>query len=197
MSAIGTTCSVPPVPQGSVGQEEKLIEQLSSISVNQQDPRFELANRLMAVSFMYKMADCCNKRSLEHIAANPNTPPSMLGQLAIHPNEEVRMAVAENPNTPNDILLHLARDAQADVRYAMAENANLPSDILAVLSEDENPYVSSRALQSIMRQRSSRFTAHAHRLNLVCARANESGGKIKRFFHTLSNLARVSFEPGQ
>jgi hypothetical protein len=194
MSATGTTCSMNFVPQGSSGQEEKLIEQLSSISVNQDDPRFDLANRLMAVSFIYKMADCCSQRSLEHIAANPNTPVGMLRQLADHPTEEVRVAVAENPSTTKDILLHLAHDSQADVRYSMAENANLPEEILKTLSEDDNPFVSTRAIKSMARQRSSRFTAQTARLNVLVSRTINSERGLKRFFTTLTNLARIGTE---
>jgi hypothetical protein len=196
MSATGTPCTAALMPQGCVGQEEKLIEQLSSISVNRDDPRFDLANRLMAVSFMYKMADCCGKRALEHIASNPKTPITMLSQLATHIDEEVRLAVAENPNTSLDLLLHLAKDAQADVRYGMAENANLPADILNVLCEDENPFVSNRAMQSLMRQKSSRFTAHTQRLNIVRSKGDEPKPMVKRFITTLSNLARIKLEPG-
>jgi len=169
MSAIGSTYSISAVPQCCVGQEKKLIEQLSAISLNHEDPRCDLANRLMAVSFLYKMADSCSKRSLEHIAANPNTPPSMLRQLAGHQMEDVRVAVAENPSTPREILLILARDNQADVRYCMAENANLPTQILEVLAEDENPYVSNRAMRSIQRQKGARFTARTSRLRIMAA----------------------------
>jgi hypothetical protein len=191
MSAIETTCSINFVPQGCIGQEEKLIEQLSSISLDQDDPRFDLANRLMAVSFLYKMADSCSKRSLEHIAANPHTPVAMLRQLADHASEEVRVAVAENPSTPRDILRYLAKDCQADVRYCMAENANLPSEILDFLSQDENPYVSSRAIRSLVLKRSSRFTAQTTRLNIVISRTTTSKRGLQGFITTLTNLARV------
>jgi|GEM_PF-2098587 len=194
MSAIGPTYSMSFVPQGCLGQEGSLIEQLSGISLNQEDPRFHTANRLMAVSFINKMADCCSQRSLELIASNPNTPLSMLRQLASHAMDDVRIAVAENPSTPRDLLLMLARDSQADVRYAIAENANLSSEILQLLCDDENPYVSSRAARSMVRQRSSRFTESTTKLKVIAARGGSNDRGLKRFITTLTNLAKLSAE---
>jgi hypothetical protein len=194
MSAIGPSYSMSFIPQGCIGQEGKLIEQLSAISLNQEDPRFHTANRLMAVSFMNKMADSCSAKSLELIAANPNTPIAMLRQLASNETEDVRVAVAENPSTPRDLLMILARDQQADVRYAIAENANLAPEILQLLCEDDNPYVSSRAMRSIVRQKSGRFTESTTRLNVIAARGSKSDRGIKRFINTLTNLAKISAE---
>ncbi|MBS2006116.1 MAG: hypothetical protein JST01_03695 [Cyanobacteria bacterium SZAS TMP-1] len=175
MSAIGPAYSMSFVPQGCIGQESNLIEQLSAISLNQE-------------------AESCSAKSLELIAANPNTPLAILRQLAGNENEDVRIAVAENVSTPRDLLLLLARDRQADVRYAIAENANLAPEILQLLCEDDNPYVSSRAMRSIMRQKSGRFTECTSRLKVVAAKGSASDRGIKRFINTLSNLAKISSE---
>jgi hypothetical protein len=88
---------------------------------------------------------------LMRIAENPSVPPSMLEHLAMHPDARVREAVADNPNTPLDTLWLLVYDSCADVRYAMSENHNLPLSLLTALAEDENPYVASRARQTIYR----------------------------------------------
>jgi hypothetical protein len=149
------------------------------------------------------MADRGSRRSLEHLAANPNTPVTMLNQLASHHLEDVRVAVAENRSTPLETLFVLARDQQPDVRYCLAENTNLPGEILATLCEDENPYVSARARRSLdikaMLGRSNRFSSQTARLKVISEGGSACGEKykqtsasIKRFLTTLTKLKALS-----
>jgi len=85
------------------------------------------------------------------IAENSSMPASMLEELASHQDPAVREAVADNMNTPIDTLWLLAADESADVRYAIAENHNVPLAILSFLTDDDNPYVSCRARQTLER----------------------------------------------
>ena len=141
----------------------------------------------------------CSRRTLEHIAADPSTPPSMLNQLASHPYEDVRLALAENPNAPLDVLYILTSDEQVDVRYGLAENTNLPIEILELLAADENPYVAARALRSIEMKEalrcSRKFTTRTANLKVITAAVetkNSNVSALKRFITTLTNLKALS-----
>ncbi len=84
------------------------------------------------------------------VAENNNTARETLEKLAKDACPEVRVAIAENVSEP-DIANFLSQDECADVRYALAENPETPQEILIRLEEDENPYVSHRAQQTIQR----------------------------------------------
>jgi hypothetical protein len=89
-----------------------------------------------------------DKRTLERMATDINTPVVVLERLAKHPNADVRAAVSENENTPLYTVWALSKDADADVRYQLAENHNLPMSLIRSLTSDENPYVACRAQQT-------------------------------------------------
>ena len=58
-----------------------------------------------------RLAELAQERELKPIiAANPNTPPSLLETFALDPNEAVRRATAQNPNTPLAQLLKLIEE---------------------------------------------------------------------------------------
>lgn len=88
---------------------------------------------------------------LEQVAENPNTPAGVLEKLSMHPSTLVRTAVSCNPSLPLSLLQSLAKDESADVRYSLASNPHLPSELLNDLSDDENPYVQSRAHETLSR----------------------------------------------
>jgi hypothetical protein len=59
-------------------------------------------------------------------AANLNTPPETLTDLAGDPEVSVRQAVATNPNTPPETLTILAANPDEGVQAAAAANPNCP-----------------------------------------------------------------------
>lgn len=87
---------------------------------------------------------------LERVADNPNTPSVVLRELALHDCSDVRSAVADNP-TAGGMMWILAADPSPDVRYHVAENPFAPIALLEMLCEDENPYVSTRASETLNR----------------------------------------------
>jgi len=83
------------------------------------------------------------------LAESPSTSPRTLEVLAYNPSDAVRQAVADNPRTPVSALRVLVTDLSDEVRYAMAENHNLEQELLETLAEDDNPYVSQRAMDTL------------------------------------------------
>jgi hypothetical protein len=98
--------------------------------------------------------DCNDIREVMlRVAEDPETPASVLAEMASDEDVEVRLSVAQNPNTPGLIVELLALDENPDVRYGLAENPNVPIPILQILAKDENPYVWCRAESTIARIR--------------------------------------------
>jgi hypothetical protein len=56
----------------------------------------------------------------------------------------------------------LAHDPDVDVRYCLAENNNMPSPVLSELTRDENPYVASRAQDTLGRRIKTAARAGMH-----------------------------------
>ncbi|MDZ4834843.1 MAG: response regulator [Candidatus Melainabacteria bacterium] len=88
---------------------------------------------------------------LASVAANISTPNDTIKSLAFHENVDVRIGVIDNPSVTSAILDALVQDSSDDVRFALAENHNTPAHILFLLLDDENPYVSVRAANTIER----------------------------------------------
>lgn len=88
---------------------------------------------------------------VERIAENPNISPRIMRMLAAHDNARIRSAVADNTNLLPDITWRLAMDQDVDVRYTVAENPSTPGPVLKMLAEDDNPYISFRAQQTLSR----------------------------------------------
>lgn len=86
---------------------------------------------------------------LASIAANISTPHDTIKALAFHEDADVRIGVIDNPSVTSAILDELVHDPNDDVRYVLAENHNTPAHILFLLLDDENPYVSVRAENTI------------------------------------------------
>lgn len=86
---------------------------------------------------------------IERIAENPKAGPGIVRTLASHPLPRIRSAVCDHKSLKAEIIWRLAMDSEADVRYAVAENANVPHSVLKMLSEDENPYVANRAARTL------------------------------------------------
>lgn len=82
------------------------------------------------------------------VAENEKSGPEILRFLSKLSNSEVRAAVAQNASTSPAIAEELAGDADADVRYAMAANAHTSPALLSILAQDDNPYVSNRAVRT-------------------------------------------------
>jgi hypothetical protein len=85
------------------------------------------------------------------VAENASNSLSIAIQLLRDEAIEVRIALTENQELLPYIGLDLTRDVSSDVRFALAENFNAPFSVLEALSRDENPYVSTRALQTLER----------------------------------------------
>jgi hypothetical protein len=86
-----------------------------------------------------------DRKTLERMATDKNTPVVVLEKLSTHPIAQVRAAVSDNENTPLYTVWALSKDIDADVRYQLAENHNLPQSLIRSLTSDENPYVACRA----------------------------------------------------
>lgn len=83
------------------------------------------------------------------VAENKRTPGLILWALATDPSVDVRLSVSENLSTSENTIEILIADDSVDVRYGLAENINLPRRFLERLADDENPFVSTRALKSL------------------------------------------------
>ena len=86
------------------------------------------------------------------VVENIGEAPEILSQMAADKHPEVRTAVADNPASPVGTLMALAHDPDVDVRYSLAENNNMPSPVLSELTRDENPYVATRAQDTLGRR---------------------------------------------
>lgn len=89
---------------------------------------------------------------------------------------EEKLELAETNNLPLSRYMNLAADDSVDVRYHLASNANIPQVVLEILSEDENVFVSHRALNTISRikegsvlQYGTASAVGAQDLNLISA----------------------------
>jgi pentose-5-phosphate-3-epimerase len=74
------------------------------------------------------------------IAFNPNTPVTLLEELAID-RDVVRQSAAHNLNTPRSILEKLAKDISWLVRQAVAANPSTPHNTLEELSWDNQWHI--------------------------------------------------------
>ncbi|MBQ3387143.1 MAG: hypothetical protein IJG53_07460 [Eggerthellaceae bacterium] len=98
------------------------------------------------------------ERALVAEAADAQTPPARLAELALHENRFVRQAVAGNTSAPPEALAALAADVDLDVRLAVAENPSTPEDALQLLLHDlstdifGNYYVREAAARNLARR---------------------------------------------
>ncbi len=127
-------------------QVYRLVEKGDEIS------RYIIAgNPQISKSGLFRFAlDSCH-RIRSRVSECPSIPLNLLNRLSTDPHPEVRVCASENRIAPQALLERLARDANVDVRYALAENTNTPKVILCMLALDENPYVCSRADNTIER----------------------------------------------
>jgi hypothetical protein len=83
------------------------------------------------------------------VAENPKTPKETLERLAQDQSADVRLAVSTNHCCPPEIIDKLARDPDPSVRFGIAENPATAHKVLQLLTEDENAYISHRALKTL------------------------------------------------
>ena len=76
------------------------------------------------------------RRKLQLLADNRNTPHAMLLALALGDDTDLRFRVGRNPATPEDTLRTLAADRYARVREGVAMNPATPSEILSAFAQD-------------------------------------------------------------
>lgn len=88
---------------------------------------------------------------LQRVAEHPRAHVTTLARLSVHPEPQVRASVAENPSISIKTVWRLVRDECADVRLRLAESYTVPVAVLRVLCDDDNPFVSQRAQQTIRR----------------------------------------------
>ncbi|WP_290163610.1 hypothetical protein [Microbacterium sp. APC 3901] len=81
-----------------------------------------------------------SKQVRRAVAANPNTPPSVLRSLANENDAETRQAVAFNGATSIEVLADLAGRSR-DMALLVALNPDVPSQILDALVEDRDPLI--------------------------------------------------------
>ena len=87
---------------------------------------------------------------LESLAKNPGSPPSLLKELSVHQNRELRIEVARNPNTPPSVLEELSKDTDSFVRMLVASHPLTPPEIRAKLSEDPNVTVREAVASNLL-----------------------------------------------
>lgn len=78
------------------------------------------------------------------VAANRNTPATILSALAADPDRRVRLAVATNLSTPTSVLEKLALDDALPTLCRLKE-LDVSVDILVALMQNRNPYVRKQA----------------------------------------------------
>ena len=106
---------------------------------------------------LHELAENGAPALLERIAEHPRAHPGTLTRLANHSTPEVRAAVGDNPNTPIEVLWQLAADESPDVRFSLAENPHTDYEILRHLFADDNPYVAYRAQKTLSRLQSDKL----------------------------------------
>ncbi|MEG3895025.1 MULTISPECIES: hypothetical protein [unclassified Microcoleus] len=85
-----------------------------------------------------------DRTALFNAARNPNTPVSILEQIAKYPDEIVRRVLLDNRDLPLNIRLELIRDPSVSVRCAVAHkhyDRPTPVQVLELLANDESPRV--------------------------------------------------------
>lgn len=128
---------------------------------------FSLAcNPATPANILDSLSDHTSMDVLVRLAENPNCSAQTLAKLCRHQAAEVRAAAGENGNISLDDLRLLCGDQHADVRYQLAENYHLPSIILDLLYQDDNPYVSHRAQQTLQRLKGKPQTEFAATTNV-------------------------------
>jgi hypothetical protein len=90
---------------------------------------------------------------LEWIGRHLGDNPRELTLLAKSECPAVRAAVAANKNTPFTVMIALAHDPDATVRTRLAKNLGCPTRILSILSYDKNAGVSKQAQYTSWRLR--------------------------------------------
>lgn len=132
-------------------------ECLESNQLGLEDPQMEIIHKVIATNdttpqgILDFLASVSNECVRLRVAENTNTSAETLAKLAEDECIEVRVAVAENSSATPEIMNLLSSDQCADVRYAIAENPATPQLVLIKLEEDDNPYVSHRAQQTIQK----------------------------------------------
>lgn len=126
-------------------QLRRLLEQVDCLHVK----RLIAASPDTSSSVLHFLSDCGDHFVLEKVAANPSSRTPTLARLSRHADHQVRMAVAENSCAAPEIYLTLCDDPSVDVRYCLADNLHVGPTVLERLVQDENPYVSARASQSL------------------------------------------------
>jgi hypothetical protein len=125
---------------------------LSALRSEEMQKKFKAAvNPNTPTSILADLAENCPSWIQERVAENPSAPHELLTKLAQHCCSAVRTAVADNGSTVIEVLVRLVNDESADVRYAIAENHHMPLLVLEALAEDENPYVAQRAQKTLVR----------------------------------------------
>lgn len=92
----------------------------------------------------------CKEDDWEFLAANPNTPASLLEKMANSTRVSVRQAVAKNPNTTVKVLSKLCHDRNVTVKKAVASNpATLPQDLLTLARNSDDNHADVRVQISL------------------------------------------------
>ncbi|MGF1992244.1 MAG: hypothetical protein RMY62_030850 [Nostoc sp. ZfuVER08] len=81
------------------------------------------------------------------IAYSTATFPSILQQLAYHPDGYTKVGAVQNPNTPVETLRQLAREQDLGLLKIVTRNPNIPSDILESLSQNPDQTVRIQVAQ--------------------------------------------------
>lgn len=84
-------------------------------------------------SVLTSLSDDRARQVMKAVAANPSTPPEVLNTLAKNFDWHIRGAVAGNPSTPADVLYRLSHDSMALVRHPLALNPSTPPSVLEYL----------------------------------------------------------------
>jgi hypothetical protein len=148
-------------PYSEVGMVE-----LSDLFPDVNDDCYVRAGITDSISELLLYAQSEEPKLRQGVAANPNLPIFLATVLAPDPSVDVRITLSENESTSYLTLLALSKDESADVRYAIAENGNTPLAIICELTMDENPFVSSRANETIKRLSLKRKHVSRMRRNL-------------------------------
>ncbi|CAN5506497.1 hypothetical protein BH10CYA1_BH10CYA1_40170 [soil metagenome] len=95
------------------------------------------------------------------VAENPKTPEEVLAFLSGDKEPDVRLAVGTAVHTPAYLIEKLSGDLDPTVRHGIAEDLSTPRRILKMLAEDDNAYVSCRALKTLESLRSAEIESRS------------------------------------
>lgn len=109
----------------------------------------EILSRYLATKKQRSMKFGFDKKINGRLASNPNTPATVLVELAKDRNASVRRELAQHPRTTSKVLTQLAKDSNRKVRAEVAGNPTSSKQVLDKLAKDSSWKVQGAASNTL------------------------------------------------